>query len=123
MKKYSLYIQSIFYIVAGLNHFLDPGFYLPLIPPYLPAHDMINLAAGVVEIIFGVGLTMPALRKYAAIGIIIMLLTFVPVHVYFIQVNSCIDGGLCVPQWVGLVRLIVVHPLLIFWAWSVRDIG
>ena len=42
------------------------------------------------------------------------------IAIYFININSCIPKGLCVPQWVGWVRLIVIHPILIAWAWWVR---
>ena len=40
-----------FYVLAGINHFRDPEFYYPLIPPYLPNHGLINIAAGIIETI------------------------------------------------------------------------
>ena len=120
MKKILHYLQATFYVLAGTNHFRKPHFYDGLIPPYFPSHDLINALAGIAEIIFGIGLFFPATRKWAALGIIAMLLAFVPAHVYFIQIGSCIPDGLCVPQWLGWARLIVIHPLLIAWAWWCR---
>jgi uncharacterized membrane protein len=73
-----------------------------------------------VEIMGGIGLLIPITRKIAAFGIMAMLIAFIPSHVYFIQVGSCIREGLCVPEWVGWVRLIIIHPILIYWAWSNR---
>jgi len=120
-KKISLYLQSLFYVFAGLNHFLNPEFYYPLIPDYLAElSGFINSFSGVVEIGFGTLLLFPKSRKRAAYGIIFMLIAFIPSHTYFIEVGSCIDDGLCVPEWVGWLRLIAIHPLLIWWAWSVR---
>jgi uncharacterized membrane protein len=116
MKKISLYIQSLFYLFAGTNHFRNPGSYDGLIPPYLPLHAAINITAGVAEILLGALLLFTPTRKIAAYGIIAMLIAFIPAHVYFIQIGSCIPNGLCVPQWLGWVRLIVLHPLLIVWA-------
>ena len=124
MKKISLYLQSFFYIFAGLNHFLNPDFYYPLIPEYLQGiSGAINVISGIVEIGFGIGLVFPGSRKKAALGIVLMLVAFIPSHVYFIQIGSCIEGGLCVEEWIGWIRLVVIHPLLILWAWSVRNFG
>lgn len=121
-KKISLYIQSAFYLFGGINHFINPQFYLDLIPDYLPMHEAINLMAGVVEVVFGAGLLFSVSRKYAAYGIMLMLVAFIPSHVYFIQIGGCIQEGLCAPEWVGWVRLVVIHPILIWWAYSVRKV-
>ena len=124
MMKISLYLQSFFYIFAGLNHFINPEFYSPLIPEYLQDFSkFINVFAGAIEIAFGVALIFPGLRKAAVLGIILMLVAFIPSHVYFVQLGSCIPDGLCVPEWIGWGRLLVIHPLLIWWAWSVRKLN
>ena len=120
MKKILLYLQATFYVFSGINHFRNPHFYDGLIPPYFPSHDLINTVAGMAEIILGIGLFFLATRKWAALGIIAMLLAFIPAHIYFIQTGSCIPDGLCAPKWLGWARLIVIHPLLIAWAWWCR---
>ena len=121
LKRLSIYIQGTFYIIAGANHFINPEFYYPLIPEYFVFEERINGMAGFYEIVFGIGLFFFVTRKAASYFIIIMLLAFVTSHVHFIQMGSCFDGGLCVPEWVGWFRLVVIHPLLIWWAWSVRN--
>lgn len=113
------YALSVFFIFAGTNHFINPEFYLPLIPDYLPLHEWINWISGVLEILFGIGLFFSRYKKMAAWGIIALLIVFIPSHVYFIQIGSCISEGLCVPEWVGWIRLILIHPLLILWAYTV----
>ena len=122
MNKYPLNVlaMALFYVAAGLNHFINPAFYLPLIPPYFPYHTLINVCSGMIEILLGVLLIPTISRKWAALGIIAMLIAFIPAHVHFIEVNSC-AGGLCVPPWVGWFRLVVAHPLLIYWAWTNRN--
>jgi uncharacterized membrane protein len=119
MKKILLYLQSIFYIVAGINHFRSPKIYYTLIPPYFPWHPLINIMAGVAEIVLGIGLLFVYIRKQAAYGIVLLLLAFIPAHIYHIQMNGCLPG-LCFGVWVAWVRLLVVHPLLIAWAWWYR---
>lgn len=120
IKKTSRWIQSGFYLFAGANHFISPEFYDGLIPPYIPNHHFVNLLSGAIEIGLAIGLVIPKTRKISAILIIAMLVAFIPSHVYFIQIGGCIADGLCAPLWVGWMRLIVIHPLLIWWAWSAR---
>lgn len=118
--KLSLWLQATFYFLGGLNHFINPQFYLELIPRYLVYFNELNLLAGIAEVILGLGLIYRPTRKMAVYGIILMLIAFIPSHVYFIQIGSCLEGGLCAPAWVGWLRLLLVHPALMFWAWTVR---
>lgn len=115
--KLSLFLQAFLYLLAGLNHFISPESYLPFIPDYLPSPEVINILAGIAEVILGIGLLIPKTRVLSAWGVIILLIAFIPSHVYFIQIGSCIEGGICAPEWVGWLRLVVIHPLLLAWAW------
>lgn len=118
-NKTSVRLMTGFYLIAGFNHFLNPEFYLPLIPPFFTYPEKINILSGLAEIVLATGILFYPSRKYASYGIIAMLIAFIPSHIYFIQINSCIEGGLCVPEWIGWIRLIFIHPLLIYWAWIV----
>jgi len=117
LKKGSLLLLAGFYFFAGVNHFLNPDFYLPLIPDYLVFKSEINVISGVIEMVLAVSVLVPTLRKWAAYAIVAMLIAFIPSHVHFIVIGSCVTDGLCVPEWVGWARLLVVHPILIGWAW------
>ena len=108
---------GIFYLFAGANHFFNPEFYLPLIPDYLPAPLLFNILVGLIELALGVLVFVPHRIKFAAWGIIILLILLIPSHIYFIQIGSCVADGLCIPEWFAWVRLVIVHPLLIVWAW------
>ncbi len=121
MKKMAWYLLIGFYVFAGINHFWHAKFYYPIIPPYLQQWGyQLNIIAGVAEISLGLLMAFVATKKLAAIGITLMLVAFIPTHIYFICINSCVPKGLCVPQWIGWVRLILIHPILIAWAWWVR---
>ncbi|MEL6538098.1 MAG: hypothetical protein AAFQ98_21955 [Bacteroidota bacterium] len=50
-------------------------------------------------------------------GIIAMLLAFIPSHIHFIQLGACVPDGLCTPVWVAWFRLVIIHPCFIFWAY------
>jgi uncharacterized membrane protein len=105
--------------VAGINHFLNPQFYLPLIPEYIPWHEFINIFSGIAEILLAIGILFKNTRKISSLLIMLMLIAFIPSHWYFIQIGSCIDGGLCVDPIIGWLRLLLIHPILILWAYSV----
>jgi uncharacterized membrane protein len=118
-SKWSVRLLFTFYLIAGLNHFINPTFYLPLIPPFFPFPEIINWLSGIFEIVLALGIIFSNSRKIASFGIIAILIAFIPSHVYFIQIGSCIDDGLCVAPWIGWFRLIIIHPFLLFWAWKV----
>lgn len=122
LKKINLFLLSGFYVFAGTNHFINPEFYYGLIPDYLPYHDAINLISGVAEIVLGIGVLFEKTRTWSSYLLVAMLICFIPAHVYFLQIGSCIETGLCVAEWISWVRLLVIHPLLILWALSVRKV-
>ncbi|ADR20635.1 hypothetical protein MATR_17400 [Marivirga tractuosa] len=118
-SKASVRLMTGFYLVAGFNHFLNPDFYISLIPPFFTNPENINVLSGLAEILLATAILFYPSRKYASYGIIAMLIAFIPSHVYFIQIGSCISDGLCVPNWIGWIRLVLIHPALLFWAWLV----
>ena len=84
--------------------------------------ELINILSGIAEILLGLGVLYFPTRRRAAWGIFVMLICFIPSHVYFIQVGSCIEGGLCVPEWLGWIRLLLFNPILLYWAFWVSKI-
>lgn len=118
LRKILLILLVILYVGAGINHFLHPAGYLSIIPPYLPAHKAINYISGAAEIILGILLLFPGTRKFAAYGIALMLVAFIPAHIYMIQKGGCMGSGgaLCIPAWLAWVRLFPLQFILIGWA-------
>jgi len=121
-NKLVIFVLGIFFVFAGVNHFVSPDFYYPLIPDYLPFPSFINIASGILEIVFGLGLFFPPFRKISALGILGLLVLFIPSHIYFIQIGSCITDGLCTAPWIGWLRLLLIHPILIYWAYRAYKI-
>ena len=120
VKTFFLVLLIMLYVFAGINHFWHPAFYLRLIPRYLPNHALVNMIAGGAELVFGIMLIFPRLRKWAAYGIIAMLVAFIPSHVYSISLAGCSTNEWCTPLAISWVRLFVIHPFLIAWAWWFR---
>lgn len=122
MIKYLRTLLISFYAFAGTYHFINPEFYFGLIPDYLPHPEFINYASGFFEVVLAFGVAIPKTRLLAVKGIVLLLLLFIPSHIYFITVGSCVESALCLSPWIAWLRLLIVHPLLIVWAWSVRKI-
>lgn len=119
LQKFLIFSMGVFYIGAGINHFVMPDFYLALIPPIFSKPAFINILAGIAEILLGLGVLYLPTRRHAALGIVAMLVCFIPSHVYFIRLGSCIEGVFCVPEWVGWIRLLIFHPILLYWSFWV----
>ncbi|MGZ3812668.1 MAG: DoxX family protein [Mucilaginibacter sp.] len=117
LKKASLVVLILFYIVAGINHFRSPDSYIRIIPHYLPYPSALNILAGCFEILFGLMLIFPKTRRIAAWGIMLMLIAFLPVHISMIGDAPLQLGSLTVTPFIAWLRLVVFQPLLILWTW------
>lgn len=119
-KKISLFLLIVLYLVAGVNHFVHPNGYIKLIPPYLPFPQVLNLVAGFFEIVFGLMLIYKPTRRYAVYGIILMLIAFIPAHIYMIQITPFMLGKLLVTKTGAWIRL-PLQAVLIVWAFWHRE--
>jgi uncharacterized membrane protein len=45
-KAISKYVLAMFMIVAGTMHFVNPAFFMKIVPPYLPLHQELVLVSG-----------------------------------------------------------------------------
>jgi len=122
LPKIAVIVLGVFYILGGINHFINPDFYLPLIPDYFPNPSLLNLLSGAGEVLAGIAVLLPSTRKLGCNVILFLLIAFLPAHIYFIQKGGCLSDSLCVPAWVAWVRLLVIHPVLIYWAYKCRTI-
>ena len=104
------------FVAAGVNHFLNPDWYLPLIPPVLPAPAFWNAVAGTAELAGGLGLFVPKLRRAASWGLIALLVGLLWVHVEMLARPDRTALGRSAPAWVLWGRL-PFQGVLIVWAW------
>ena len=118
VKQILFFFLIFFYLFAGYNHFANPSFYIPIIPPYLAAWAKeINIVSGIAEILLAILLIPKFTRALAVKGIIILLITFIPAHIYFIQKGNFTLGSITITPLLSYVRLLVGQPILILWVW------
>jgi uncharacterized membrane protein len=77
----TLLIAGIF-ISAGVAHFVWPQTFVRIVPPYLPAPEVLVYVSGAFEILGGVGVLVPAVRVAAGWGLILLLLAVFPANVH-----------------------------------------
>jgi uncharacterized membrane protein len=115
-----VYLMGLFYVTAGVTHFTSPGFFRQLVPPVLPAHDLLVAVSGVAEILLGALVMVPSTRRMAAWGIIALLVAVFPANVYQALYNPTLVDP---PAWMGQpsqTALWIRLPLqlvLVYWAW------
>jgi len=114
MHDEMIYLMSVFYITAGMFHFVKPGIYRSIMPAWIPWHNEIILISGIAEIALGI-LLIPAQTRTAAAGLIIFLLIIIfPANIQMaINWNKQKNPRL----WIALCRL-PLQLLLIWWAWQ-----
>ncbi len=82
IKSISILAMSFFYVWVGIQHFLDPAWFVQIMPPYLPLHYEAVYLSGFFEILFGVMLLFQKTRYFAAWGLILLLIAVYPANIY-----------------------------------------
>jgi uncharacterized membrane protein len=116
-KTASRYLFGAFFIAAGVNHFINPGFYTRMMPAYLPLHGELVAISGVAEIVLGAMLLVPRFQVLAAWGLIALLVAVFPANL-----NMAMHADLypTISQTALWIRL-PIQGLLIAWAyWYTR---
>ena len=115
-KAISKYLLAMFMIAAGIMHFVNPAFFLKIMPPYLPLHKELVLVSGVCEVLLGVLLLLPKCSHLAAWGIIALLIAVFPANLYVFQHQDILPA----PPLIHLLRL-PLQVVFILWAyWNTR---
>ena len=109
----SIGLLSLLFIAAGVNHFVSAGIYLKIMPEYLPWPLALVYVSGFFEVLGGVGLAIPRLRRAAGWGLIALLVAVFPANVGMLM-NA--DQFPAIPVWALVVRL-PLQGVLIAWVW------
>ena len=100
----TIYFMSVGYIYVGIRHFIDPNFFLAIMPDYLPLHLEAVYLSGFFEILLGGMLLFKKYRKVAGWGLIALLIAVFPVNIYLAQ-NEVAHQTLNISQTTAIVRL------------------
>ena len=113
IKLISKWIFGAAFVLAGANHFINPDFYLKMMPPFLPAPLFLIYLSGIFEIALGVLLLVPRFSRFAAFGLILLLIAVFPANIYM-AINAQMFAEFSP---IALYARLPIQFLLIGWAY------
>ena len=81
ITKVLIYVYVLFFVGAGLNHFLNPQFYDAIVPSFIPYPRFVHQFTGILEILIPI-LFLTKYRKEAATMMIILLVILYGANLY-----------------------------------------
>lgn len=98
----------------GALHFLVPAPFVKIVPAYLPAPVALVMISGFFEILGGLGLLVPRVRRPASVGLVLLYLAVFPANVNM-ALHPEIGAAYGIPVWSLWARL-PLQAVFIVWA-------
>ena len=113
--------MSLLYVVVGIKHFTNTDFFVNIVPSIINCKKEVILVSGLIEIILGILLLFNQTRKFAAWGIILLLIAVFPANIYLYLSETARDT-LSISKKQALYRLPFQIPLMIISYWHSKEI-
>jgi uncharacterized membrane protein len=114
-KKILMWPLAFLMVLAGVGHFFSAENFIRIVPSYLPYPALLVSVSGFFEIVGGVGLLIPRLRKFAAWGLVALYVAVFPANVNMAIHNISFGEG-PTPALLLWLRL-PLQIVLIAWAY------
>jgi uncharacterized membrane protein len=88
LKQPLCYAMGLFYVGAGVLHFVAPKIYARVVPPQFPRSVALVYLSGIAEIGLGIGVMVQRTRRLSAWGLIALLLAVFPANVHMATMRS-----------------------------------
>ena len=111
MKNILSITFSAILLLSSVAHIIYPSFYSPLIPEFFP-ETAVNILIAILEGLIGIALLLPKYRNLGGLGFTLLMLLFLPIHIWDLLKESPAVGPTPAPQ----IRLFVQF-LLIYAGW------
>ena len=115
-KLLSIYVMSFMYVFIGIKHFTDPHYFLDIVPPQLPSKLFLVYLTGLIEVVGGVAILAPKIRKAGAYLLIFLLVSVFPANIY-LYVSETPQSLLGITKTDALIRMPFQIPLIILAYW------
>jgi uncharacterized membrane protein len=107
------FLLSFLFVIAGILHFILTPTYVRVVPAYLPNPLLLVQISGVCEVLGGLGLLVPMTQRWAAWGLVALLIAVLPANLTMVVDHARFTS---IPLWAACVRLPLQLPL-IWWCW------
>lgn len=119
-RKIALAAVFLWFFGGGLGHFLATGFFVSIVPPYIPWPLAAVYLSGALEILGALALLWPTTRRWAGYGLILLTLAVTPANLHmWLHPERFPDFP---PDLLGLRLVIQVMLLACIW-WSTQPPG
>jgi uncharacterized membrane protein len=108
-------LLGLFFIQAGVNHFVMPKAYRRIVPPGMGDPNTLVAISGVAELAGGVGVLVDRTRRPAGLWLVALLAAVFPANLHMAR-NP--ERFARIPGWALYARL-PLQPLMMWWAWQV----
>ena len=114
----SSYILGLLFLVAGVAHFSHTWTFMKFLPDWFPAHEWTVWISGGLEIVLGAAILFPKTRSMAALGILILLILYTPLHVIDLMRHWPIIGSKAM-AWARLpIQLVMIYMAYLAANWD-----
>jgi len=103
-RRVALGFAFFVFLVPGVGHFVTPAPFVLIVPPYLPAPELLVAVSGFFEIAGAVGLLIPRLRRAAGSGLIALLIAVYPANIHML-VNEVYLPDMPQERWLLWARM------------------
>ncbi len=112
-RSRSTTLLGLFFIQAGVNHFVMPKPYRRIVPPGFGDPDTVVKVSGVAELAGGLGVLLAPTRRLSGLGLIALLAAVFPANLFMARNPEQFHK---IPRWALYARL-PLQPLAMVWAW------
>ena len=110
----------IFHVSIGIQHFIDPFFFIAIVPASLESKKILVYVSGFIEIIMGSLLLFAKTRKIGAYGIILLLISVFPANIY-LYISDVARDTLQISKKQALIRMPFQIPLIMLAYWHAKE--
>lgn len=107
-------VSAVLFVPFGLLHVVAADKFLAIMPPQIPFPREVIVVTGIAEILGGVGILIPRVRKAAAIGLALYAICVYPANVYHALAHKHVPP-LPDSWWYHAPRLLF-QPVFVWWA-------
>ena len=109
-------IYGIPFVWVGISHFTDPTWFEPIVPEILGNPYFWVILSGVFEVLIGVGIMIPRLRKVSSAAMVLMLITLYWANLNMWINNIPLSGETFADKW-HLLRGVIQVALILTALW------
>lgn len=118
MKIFLTFLFALILLSGAVFHIISPSFYGPITPDFVSL-EFANIVSAIVEGSIGIALLIPRYRKIGALGFFLLMLAFLPIHIWDWMKDVPAVGS----KTAAVVRLVIQVVLIYGGWWLFRKVG